>query len=687
MSKKKFGELAVEKELINRSQLYDCLAEQERLREAGEPKLLSVIMHDRELLTLDQVNELLTELEGSKRREQIEGYQIISRIGKGGMGSVYLAKQKKLGRLVAIKVLPPRLAQNEDYLARFRREAAATAALNHPNIVQALDFGVSNGYNFFVMEYVDGDTLKGFLEAHGVIEEHGAVELAIRITSALEHAWKHEIVHRDIKPANIMIDKDGIVKLCDLGLAIRGSEDLSITRAGVIMGTPYYLSPEQAKMEELDTRSDIYSLGATLYHMVTGKLPFEGADAAEAVSKHLTAPLPDPRTHNPALSDEITRILMKMMEKKRADRYADPTELIADLEALQFGTAPPVVGGLTVAGIRPGKRRGILPRLVAATLLVGCLAGGAYLVTENEQIQKKYAKEFENLGELRNAMVSSLSALANGEDPAEAAEAGVDEGGGVAPADASGAGAPVGTEPGAGPGDATPEPPTPIPETRSTARPTTAPARPAVDRTPKPTAPTRTDRTPPRSRPRTSPRTTEPETPAESAIAAALTLVESAVNDGQPASTGTPARPRGGHGITGSSPGSLRDAFTDVSELAARGSLEGAPEIVVQHLRSEVRAHAREELEDLRRDVIAARDAERKIREKLGRGSTPSELSADRVRFLAGLDPSFPRTEKTYGVLFALWGRADEARPHLARAARRGLDVQHYLELIQAGKS
>ncbi len=336
MAKKSFGDLAVEKGLITKRQLYECMAEQEKLREQGMRTLLSSIMHDKEILTLDQVNELLAELEGSKRKEQIEGYQIISKLGKGGMGTVYLAKQAKLSRLVAIKVLPPRLAHNKEYLARFQREAAATAQLNHSNIVQALDFGESNGYHFFAMEYVEGETVKRYLERTGVVEERRAVEIGIKLASALEHAWQFLLVHRDIKPGNIMIDKDGVVKLCDLGLAIHAKdEDMSITRKGVIMGTPYYMSPEQARMEDLDIRSDLYSLGATFYHMVTGSVPFDGDGAAAVVSKHLTQEMPDPLERNPNLSSGLCLILSRMMAKDKSDRYKDPTELLLDLEQLR----------------------------------------------------------------------------------------------------------------------------------------------------------------------------------------------------------------------------------------------------------------------------------------------------------------------------------------------------------------
>jgi serine/threonine-protein kinase len=332
---KLFGEIALEQGLLTQAQVDECVAIQKQLRANGIVKTLGAICHDKGYLNLVEVNRIMEEVDGARRRHSIEGYEIISKLGKGGMGAVYLARQLSLGKLVALKILPPKLAQNADYLKRFRREAIATAKLNHPNIVAAYDVGESNGYNYFVMEYVEGETVKDLLERTGIVVEARALEIVTQVADALAHAWQQGIVHRDIKPANIMLTKHGQAKLCDLGLAIDRAEDSAITRSGVIMGTPYYLSPEQARSDSLDIRSDIYSLGATLFHMVTGGVPYEGETPAVILTKHLSEPVPDPLARNPILSKGICYIIRKMMEKEREARYQTPEDLLQDLHELR----------------------------------------------------------------------------------------------------------------------------------------------------------------------------------------------------------------------------------------------------------------------------------------------------------------------------------------------------------------
>jgi serine/threonine-protein kinase len=376
VTKKLFGELAIEKGYVTPLQVYECLVEQEKLKAQGVTKTLGSIMHDRELLTLVQVNEIMKEVEGSRRRNSIEGFEIVNKLGKGGMGTVYLARQLSINRLVALKILPPKLARNKEYLTRFMREAQATAKLNHPNIVQAIDVGESNGYHYFVMEYVEGETVKEILQRSGVIEEKRALEITLQTSEALKHAWQSQIIHRDIKPANIMINKSGKVKLCDLGLAIDVKEDSDITKTGVIMGTPYYLSPEQARTEDLDIRSDIYSLGATLYHMATGRRPFEGDSPAEILTKHLSDPLPDPLEQNPTLSNGICYIISHMMSKDKKDRYQNPDELLEDLTQLRDRT---FLRGKVYRREQEEERRGIRTRTYfKVTFVVALFAVSAF---------------------------------------------------------------------------------------------------------------------------------------------------------------------------------------------------------------------------------------------------------------------------------------------------------------------
>jgi len=388
-----FGEIAIGQGLLTQEQLDQALKQQQAYKSRGVKKTLGAVLHDLGALSLVQINAIMEEVAAERRRGSIEGYKILSKLGKGGMGSVYLARQLSLNKLVAIKILPPRLAQSDEDLARFKREALATATLNHRNIVHAYDVGESNGYNFLVMEYVEGETVKEVIDREKTIDEGRAVEILEQLADALRHAWSHGIVHRDIKPSNIVIAKpEGIPKLLDLGLAISKKEDLAITKTGVIMGTPYYLSPEQARSEETDTRADIYSLGITLFHMLTGEPPFAGDSAAVIVSKHLLEPLPDPLEKNPRLSNGICFIISKMTAKDPAERYQTADELLKDIRELRQSShlrGKEYKGPLRAPTPLPagGRRRPTLGRvllLAAATavptlLLVGLTALDPYL--------------------------------------------------------------------------------------------------------------------------------------------------------------------------------------------------------------------------------------------------------------------------------------------------------------------
>jgi serine/threonine-protein kinase len=407
-----FGEIAVEQGLLTQAQVDECVAIQKQMRERRMSKTLGAICHDKGYLTLVQINKIMEQVEDTRRRHSIEGYEIVSKLGKGGMGAVYLARQLSLGKLVAVKILPPKLASNEDYLKRFRREAVATAKLNHPNIVAAYDVGESNGYNYFVMEYVEGETVKDLLERTGIIEEARALEIVTQIADALSHAWQHEIVHRDIKPANIMINKQGQAKLCDLGLAIDRKEDQSITRSGVIMGTPYYLSPEQARSEELDIRSDIYSLGATLFHMATGAVPYEGDTPAVILTKHLSEPPPDPLARNPLLSKGICYIIAKMMAKDREARYQTPDELLADLRELRersFLRGKPYAPAARTAHPPETEARTVRVRrvLILGIVLFPLAAAGAAAIVD-PALPARVAERARALWRGREALLQSL---------------------------------------------------------------------------------------------------------------------------------------------------------------------------------------------------------------------------------------------------------------------------------------
>jgi serine/threonine protein kinase len=274
--------------------------------------------------------------------QQIPGYVLLEKLGQGASGTVYKARQLSMNRLVAVKVLAPRLASNPDYLERLRREAHLAARLAHNNIVQAIDVGSAGKLHYFVMEYAEGRTIRADLEAGKVYGEREAVELVVQIAQALQHAHRRGLIHRDVKPANILVTPEGIAKLADLGMA-RETGDAALARRerGLSIGTPFYMAPEQIFGEEdVDVRADIYSLGGTLYHMVTGRVPFPGKDIDAVFEGHLSKELTPPDHLNTALSAGLGEVVEVMLARRREHRYRTPEDLILDLECLLNGEPP-----------------------------------------------------------------------------------------------------------------------------------------------------------------------------------------------------------------------------------------------------------------------------------------------------------------------------------------------------------
>jgi serine/threonine-protein kinase len=276
--------------------------------------------------------------------QQIPGYQLLEKLGQGTSGVVYKARQLSMNRLVAIKILHPRLAGNPQFLKRLTREAHLAAKLSHNNIISAIDVGSAGDLHYFVMEYVEGTTLKQELEAGKRYGEKEAVEIVLQIAQALDHGHRRGLIHRDIKPANIVLTPEGIAKLADLGMARDvGDERMIRAERGVTMGTPYYISPEQIRArEDIDVRSDIYSLGATFYHLVTGQVPFAAANTDDVLEAHLKQELTPPDHLNTDLSAGLGEVVEFMMAKDRRQRYPTPEGLIIDLECLLNGEAPKI---------------------------------------------------------------------------------------------------------------------------------------------------------------------------------------------------------------------------------------------------------------------------------------------------------------------------------------------------------
>ncbi len=256
-------------------------------------------------------------------------YEIISKIGSGGMADVYKAKCHKLNRFVAIKVLKPEFSQDQSFVSKFRMEAQSAACLSHPNIVNIYDVGEENGIYYIVMELIEGITLKKYIERRKKLEIRESIEVAMQVARGLEAAHAEHIIHRDIKPQNIMISKDGKVKVTDFGIARAAS---SQTISSNTMGSVHYISPEQARGGYCDERSDIYSLGITLYEMLTGRVPFEGDSTVAVALQHIQGEMVPPRQYEQLIPISLERIIMKCTQKKPELRYNSATELIEDLK-------------------------------------------------------------------------------------------------------------------------------------------------------------------------------------------------------------------------------------------------------------------------------------------------------------------------------------------------------------------
>ena len=264
----------------------------------------------------------------------IYGYEILAELGKGSMGVVYKARHIFTDRLTALKILPLKLARDSHYLERFKREAIAAMRLQHDNVVRAYDFGGSEEYYYLALEFVEGETLEKRLVRDGRLPEPFALDVTRQIARALSEASRQGIVHRDIKPDNIMITKDGIAKLCDFGIVkLLDRDEGAVTVAGTTVGTPFYIAPEQARgEEELDTRTDLYALGITLFHLVTGRVPFTGKSQGAILVRHILEDVPDPRSVAPDVTAETAAIVKRLTRKKREDRYPTPDDLIQDIE-------------------------------------------------------------------------------------------------------------------------------------------------------------------------------------------------------------------------------------------------------------------------------------------------------------------------------------------------------------------
>ncbi|WP_058485318.1 Stk1 family PASTA domain-containing Ser/Thr kinase [Defluviitalea phaphyphila] len=258
-------------------------------------------------------------------------YEIVEKIGAGGMSIVYKAKCHKLQRYVAIKVLREEFASDEEFLSRFKVEAQSAASLSHPNIVSIYDVGNENNIHYIVMEYIHGKTLKKIIEEEAPFTSLKILEVAKDIAFALQHAHRKNIIHRDIKPQNILITDEGVLKVADFGIA-RAVDSSTVVTTGNAIGSVHYFSPEQARGGYVDKTSDIYSLGIVMYEMATKTLPFEGESPVTVALKHINEQIPSPRSINDKISSSLEDIIIKATQKKPANRYKNIDEMIEDME-------------------------------------------------------------------------------------------------------------------------------------------------------------------------------------------------------------------------------------------------------------------------------------------------------------------------------------------------------------------
>jgi len=276
-------------------------------------------------------------------------YEIRREIGSGGMGVVFEGWDARLNRRVAVKTLWPALAQRPEARERFLREARAAAAVSHPNVTQIYDIGEEGGQVYFAMEYLEARSLQQIVEEEGKLSADRAIDIARQTAKGLKAAAEVGIIHRDVKPSNLVFNSDGILKVTDFGLAKHVLADKDLTLDGQTIGTPKYVSPEQASGGHVDARSDIYSLGATLYEMVTGRPPFEGTTPMEVMLKHVRDPLPPVQTINPAVPRQLTGLIHRMLSKQPGARPQSYDELLTMLDRVAAGkTIPGTTSNATI---------------------------------------------------------------------------------------------------------------------------------------------------------------------------------------------------------------------------------------------------------------------------------------------------------------------------------------------------
>jgi len=335
------AKMIVDLGLASRTEVEFC---REQQKHASDPNGRSIadLLVEHNFMTVNQAKRVRVQYTDQKK-SHIPGYELISLLGKGAMGKVFKARQVSLDRTVAIKVLLKKIGTSPEYVERFYKEGKAAARLSHPNMVNAIDVGSTpDGQHYFVMEYIEGKSLYDLMADGRSFSEAEALDIMIQVGEALGQAHTRGLIHRDVKPKNIMLTPQGIAKLTDLGLA-RDVDDKAAAKeeAGKAYGTPYYISPEQIRGDvDIDFRADIYSMGATFYHLVTGRPPFEGDSPSTVMHKHLKQQLIPADHVNTALSTGVGEIIDVAMAKRREERYASMEAMVEDLQAVRQNKPP-----------------------------------------------------------------------------------------------------------------------------------------------------------------------------------------------------------------------------------------------------------------------------------------------------------------------------------------------------------
>lgn len=347
-----FGSLLLKKGLVTQAQLDAALKIRNEYAKKGIKIRLGKILLKKKWITAEQIHSVLKDQKMNTEQSVVGGCRILRKIGEGSMGTVYEARQMRMDRSVALKILKPEYSRDREFTHRFLREARLSAQLRHQNIITVHDAGSDGGLYYLTMELIQGDALDDIINQKRVLPVRKSLEIIGCISEALAHANDHRMIHRDVKPGNIIIDSRGTARLCDMGLARPLNTEKHITGIDDFVGTPDYTSPEQARGDDLDIRSDIYSLGCTFFHMVTGRPPFVDKTAVDVIARHVNSEVPSPAKYRKGIPQAVCDIILKMTENDRDRRYERPALIVHDIRLVLKGEKPEFAANMSLIRTR-----------------------------------------------------------------------------------------------------------------------------------------------------------------------------------------------------------------------------------------------------------------------------------------------------------------------------------------------